>query len=77
MLSRYLFGEPTPPGGVRYGEQVVPGPCLHMLTYTARAVLPGIRSPLSSSCGPPRPARALAHGTYASRRRGLPKEIPA
>jgi hypothetical protein len=29
MLNRYLFGEPTPPGGVCPGEQVLPGPQLH------------------------------------------------
>jgi hypothetical protein len=29
MLSRYLFGEPTPSGGVRPGEQVLPRPLLH------------------------------------------------
>jgi hypothetical protein len=29
MLSRNLFWEPTPPGGVRPGEQVLPGPWLH------------------------------------------------
>jgi hypothetical protein len=32
---------------------------MSMLTYTAWAVLPGTRSPLSSSCGPPRPTRAV------------------
>jgi hypothetical protein len=25
LLSRHLFVEPTPPGGVRLGEQVLPG----------------------------------------------------
>jgi hypothetical protein len=29
MLSWHLFGEPTPPGGVRPGEQVLPGPQLY------------------------------------------------
>jgi hypothetical protein len=45
MLRRYLFGEPTP--------------TMSMLTYTTRAVLPGTRSPLSSSCGPSHLARAV------------------
>jgi hypothetical protein len=43
MLSRHIFGEPTPPGGVRPGEQVLPRPQLYNehshLLYTAKPLL--------------------------------------
>jgi hypothetical protein len=61
----YLCGEP------RLLEEYVPvskcspdlGSTLSILTYTPNAVLPGMHSPLSSSCCPPRPAIAVIPGT--------------
>jgi hypothetical protein len=38
---------------------------MSMLTFTAKWLIPGTSFPLSSSCSPPRPARALLPGTHS------------